>query len=221
MVEYKRTSVLFINRGCLYMRPELSTKMTILEFTNYYWLKKELQEFCRTHDLSTSGSKLDLTKRIEIFLTTGEKQPPTRKKNNLLRKSDFEKLSLDTVISIDIKFSQDLRVFFKTLLPNFHFSTYIQEYMKSNTGKTYRDVVHAWKQEEKRKKEPGYKREIGPQFEYNQFTRDFFNDPINKGKSRNDAILAWKTIKSLPGDNVYAKNKCKLKEGSSLLYSES
>ncbi|WP_226668037.1 DUF6434 domain-containing protein [Metabacillus litoralis] len=186
------------------MRPLLSSKMTITEFQNYYWLKKELHHFCKENALATSGSKLELTKRIELFLLTGNKEIPIKKKKSP-QKKQLEELGLDTVISSNVTFSQNVRFFFKSVIPNFHFSTYIQNYMKENVGKTYRDVVHAWYEEEKRKKDPNYKREIAPQFEYNQFTRDFFNDPANKGKSREDAINAWNTIKSLPGENKYCR----------------
>lgn len=44
---------------------------------------------------------------------------------------------------------------------------------------------------------------IAPQFEYNQFIRDFFEDPKNKQRSRNEAIESWNQIKKLPGSNKY------------------
>jgi len=56
--------------------------------------------------------------------------------------------------------------------------------------KTYSDVVEAWYEEDERKKVPSYKKEIAPQFEYNQFIRDFFSDAKNQGKSREEAIAA-------------------------------
>jgi hypothetical protein len=74
-------------------------------------------------------------------------------------------------------------------------------------GKTYREVVNAWYEEEERKKDPSYEKEIGPQFEYNRFTRDYFADPKNKGKNREDAIKAWNTLKKLPGSNKYITKK--------------
>lgn len=70
---------------------------------------------------------------------------------------------------------------------------------------TYRDAINEWNAEEQRKQSPSYKKKIGPQFEYNQFTHDFFKDPANKGKTRIDAINEWNVIKKLPGDNKYKK----------------
>lgn len=184
------------------MRPSLTQEINIQDFKSFYWLKEELQLFCRENGISTSGSKLEITERIEVFLLTGEIKKPLRKVKKVSQIQ--EELSLDTVITENHRCSQDVRAFFKTAIhPKFHFSTYIQNYFKHNVGKTYRDVVHAWYEEEQRKKDPLYKKEIAPQFEYNQFTRDFFTDPKNKGKSREDAIEAWNTIKKLPGSNRY------------------
>ncbi|MGV2503375.1 cytoplasmic protein, partial [Priestia megaterium] len=56
------------------MRPELSKNLSITDFTDVYWLKTELQECCRENNMSTSGFKMELSKRIEVFLTTGEAQ---------------------------------------------------------------------------------------------------------------------------------------------------
>ena len=72
--------------------------------------------------------------------------------------------------------SQEVRAFFKTVInPKFHFSTYIQNYIQNKKGKTYHDVVNAWYEEEERTKTPLTKKQIGSQFEYNQFTRDYFH----------------------------------------------
>lgn len=176
--------------------------MTVQSFKEFYWLKEELQRFSRKEGLSTSGSKIEISQRIETYLETGEILKPTRKTRGTKKESKKD-LNLNTVITENHRCSQEVRAFFKTIIPNFHFSTYIQNFIKDNVGRTYSDVVKAWYEEEARTKDPTYKKEIGTQFEYNQFTRDFFSDPKNKGKSREDAIQAWKTIKSLPGSNKY------------------
>ncbi len=56
------------------MRPELTKDLPIKDFTDFYWLKTELQQFCRENNMSPSGSKMELSKRIEVFLTTGDTQ---------------------------------------------------------------------------------------------------------------------------------------------------
>lgn len=187
------------------MRPKLTDNISVQSFKDYYWLKEELQDFCRTHGISTSGSKTEIADRIEIFLETGEIISPLRKPSSARKTEQHNALSLETIITEHHRCSQEVRAFFKSVIPKFHFSTYIQNYFKSNIGKTYRDAVEAWQEEERRKKDPAYKKTIAPQFEYNQFTRDFFADPANEGKSRTEAIDAWNKIKRLPGSNKYER----------------
>lgn len=187
------------------MRPKLTDNISVQSFKDYYWLKEELQDFCRTHGISASGSKTEITDRIEIFLETGEITSPLRKQSSARKTEQHNALSLETIITEHHRCSQEVRAFFKSVIPKFHFSTYIQNYFKSNIGKTYRDAVEAWQEEERRKKDPAYKKTIAPQFEYNQFTRDFFADPANEGKSRTEAINAWNNIKRLPGSNKYER----------------
>ena len=188
------------------MRPNLTKDISIERFKDFYWLKEELQSFCRENAISASGSKIEISNRVETFLRTGEiiKHSKTSRLN---KKMDPQvDLTLDTIITENHRCSQNVRAFFKTVIPKFHFSTNIQNYFKNNVGKTYRDVVDAWHEEEERKKDPSYKKNIAPQFEYNQFIRDFFDDPKNQGKSREEAIEAWNEIKKLPGSNKYTPN---------------
>ena len=184
------------------MRPTLAINLHVNDFSNNYRLKEELQQFCREHGLSTSGSKDAITNRIKIFLQTGEIVKPQRIRACKSTVLDNE-LSLETVIVPGHKCSQNVRYFFKKHIPNFHFSTFIQNFFKENIGNTYQDGINAWHEEQQRLKNPLYKKEISPQFEYNQFTRDFYADPANKGKRKKDAIHAWNTKKSQPGDNKY------------------
>ncbi|MEH7237747.1 DUF6434 domain-containing protein [Bacillus sp. JJ1562] len=185
------------------MRPKLSKDISVDSFVDFYWLKEELQSFCKENGLSASGSKIEISNRIEVFLKTGEIKKPARKEKAIKKKEPQVDLGLETVITENHRCSQNIRTFFKTVIPKFHFSTYIQNYFKNNVGKTYRDVIDAWYEEEERKKDPSYRKNISPQFEYNQFIRDFFNDPINQGKGREEAIKAWNEIKILPGSNKY------------------
>ncbi len=190
----------------LLLRPNLSKDISIQSFKDFYWLKEELQAFCRENGISASGSKIEISDGIDSFLRTGEIKKPIRK-SRLNKKVESQiDLRLDTVVTENHRCSQDARAFFKTVIPKFNFSTYIQNYFKNNVGKTYRDVVDAWYEEEERQKDPSYKKNIAPQFEYNQFIRDFFADPKNQGKSREEAIEAWNKIKKLPGSNKYKPN---------------
>src|SRR6478609_7947240 len=144
------------------MRPEFSKNLSITDFTDFYWLKTELQQFCRENNMSPSGFKMELSKRIEVFLTTGETQQSKTPSKRRSSSKTQAPLTLDTVIGKNHRCSQEVR-----------------------------------------KKQPSYQKEIAPQFEYNRFIRDFFNDPKNKGKGRDDAIAAWKQLKLQPGSNQY------------------
>ncbi|WP_077302276.1 DUF6434 domain-containing protein [Virgibacillus pantothenticus] len=189
------------------MRPSLTKELSVQIFKDFYWLKEELQAFCRENGISASGSKLEISDRVEEFLRTGEIKKPIRTSNKSSKAETKEELSLATVITENHRCGQHVRAFFKTVIPGFHFSTHIQNYLKQNVGKTYRDVVQEWYEEEERKKDPAYKKNIAPQFEYNQFIRDFFADPNNQGKGREDAVEAWNKIKQLPGSNKYQPNQ--------------
>lgn len=61
------------------MRPNLTKEISEESFRDYYWLKQELQSFCRANGISASGSKIEISDRIEIFLLTGEIKKPIRK----------------------------------------------------------------------------------------------------------------------------------------------
>ncbi len=63
-----------------------------------------------------------------MFLETGKIQKPMRKRSTSTKQLKLEELSLDTVITENHRCSQVVRAFFKSVIPKFHFSTYIQNY---------------------------------------------------------------------------------------------
>lgn len=140
------------------MRPNLTKDIAIENFKDFYWLKEELQSFCRENGISASGPKMEISARIETFLRTGVIKKPTKKSKAIKKIEPQVILSLDTMITENHRCSQHVRSFFNSVIPKFHFSTYIQNYFKNNVGKTYRDVLDAWYEEEKRKKDPSYKK---------------------------------------------------------------
>ena len=54
-------------------RPDLNLELDSSTFKEYYYLKKEMEDFCRSNGLKVSGSKLELAERIIEFLETGRK----------------------------------------------------------------------------------------------------------------------------------------------------
>ncbi|MGA4500261.1 DUF6434 domain-containing protein [Bacillus bombysepticus] len=190
------------------MRPSLTKTISLTDFQNYYWLKAELQTFCREHGLPASGSKIEITERISHYLTTGKVLKNSSVQKVSKAPLSYKDLSLQTIITKNHRCSEEIRAFFKEKIgTNFRFTVALQKFFKENVGKTYEDAVAFWHEENERKKDPTYKTTIGAQFEYNRFTCDFFKDPNNKGKAKADAIAAWNEMKAKPGSNVYVPQK--------------
>ena len=181
-------------------RPALNKQLDSTTFRNFYWLKEELVEFCRKNGLPTSGGKLEITERIAHFLDTGEVLFRANTKRKTIAPT---KITENSLIEPNFVCSEKHRAFFKEHIGNsFSFNVAFQKWLKSNTGKTYKEAIVAYYQilEEKKKG----KTKIDKQFEYNTYIRDFFAD--NKGKTLEEAIKCWKYKKGLPGNNRYERS---------------
>lgn len=183
-------------------RPTLNSSISVQNFKQFYWLKTELHSFCKKNNLPTSGSKEELTKRIYLFLSTGQILKPSTKNSN--RTSSDQTLTLNSTIKLGYKNDERHRASFKTVIGDrFRFNVPFMNWMKQNSGKSYKEAVDVWLQIEKEKK-AGKKTAIAPQFEYNQYTRDFFK--ANPNLSKEDAIMCWNYKKSISGHNRYEES---------------
>ena len=191
-------------------RPDLDITLDGKTFREYYYLKEELVDFCRKHNLQAAGGKLELTDRIAEFLDTGKRNYATYIK----RKSpSVGEITLDTVIESNFVCSEKHRAFYKEHIgKSFSFNVLFQKWLKNNAGKTYRESIDAYYQilEDKKKN----KTTIDRQFEYNTYIRDFFTD--NKDKNLEQAIKCWKYKKSLKGHNKYEREDLKILDSQSL-----
>ena len=181
-------------------RTELNKELDAAAFRSFYYLKQELVDFCKENGLPTSGSKAELTDRIAYFFDTGKvlKASVERKTSE-----NIGTLTEDTVIEPHIVCSEKHRAFFREKIgKGFSFHVPFQKWLKANAGKNYGDAILAYDRflEEKKRRKP----EIGGQFEYNTYIRDFFAD--NPGKSLHDAILCWNYKKGLPGTHQYEQS---------------
>ena len=179
--------------------PKLTRNLDPEEFKEYYFLKEELKDFCRAEGLRVSGSKEDLEKRIVHYLATGEelKQSGTKK----IQTDSVSEITLDSKLGENFKCSEDKRAFFENQIgKGFKFKVKFQKWLKANPEKTYRDAIDAYFEIQG----SGEKTEIGKQFQYNQYIRDFFEN--NDDKSLDDAIKCWKYKKSLKGHNKYEES---------------
>ena len=81
-------------------------------------------------------------------------------------------------------------------------------WMEENKGKkTYKDAIAQYNQILLDKKS-GKKTNIGKQFEYNQYTRDFFEN--NPKLSRENCIKCWNYKKKQIGNHKYEKEDLKI-----------
>lgn len=180
-------------------RPQLTADLTSAEFKQYYFLKEELKDFCRSEGLKVSGSKSDLEERIIYYFDTGKSLNSQKPIKNT--KSSDEKITLDSKIGENFKCSEDKREFFENEIgKRFKFKVKFQKWLKSNPEKTYRDAIDAYNNIQNSKE----KTQIDKQFQYNQYIRDFFKD--NDDLTLKDAIKCWNYKKSIKGHNRYEKS---------------
>ena len=134
----------------------------------------------------------------KIVILAGKAAPKVFKEDSLatLICSQTKKgISFDDIIQQDVVCSQELRAFFvEHLGKGFHFKAEFQDWLHNNAGKSFREAVEAYHSIE-------HPKEIKPQFEYNQYIRDFFAD--NKGATLNDAIRCWHWKNIQPGAHRY------------------
>lgn len=176
---------------------KIEKNMDIHLFQNTYFLKEELVNFARENDLQATGSKEELTKRIEEYLNTGVKLTNSTR---TIRKQKINCITKEMRIESPFVCSEKHREFFRaTIGPSFKFNVSFQKWLKENGGKTYQDAIKAYYDIQEYKK--NHKTTIGKQFEYNTYIRDFF--AANKDKNLNDAIKCWKYKKNLLGSNQY------------------
>lgn len=181
-------------------RPDLNEKLDGETFRTFYYLKKELVDFCRKNNLPVSGGKIELIDRIACFLDTGKVLETSTKRKTT---KDVGVITENTLIESNVVCSEKHRAFFKEKIgKSFSFNVLFQKWLKSNAGKTYGNAINAYYQilEEKKKG----KTTIDKQFEYNTYIRDFFED--NQGRSLDEAIICWKYKKSLQRHNRYEKS---------------
>ena len=179
-------------------RPETIKNASDLE--NYYWLKTDLIRYAAKHHLLTSGSKKELEERILIYLTEGRSIGAVTSRSS--RRDSHGTINRDTLV-LSYHNDAETRRFFKDEIGKaFKFNAYLRQFTDVGNiteGLTYGDLVEGWYAFESQRKEKGER--IAPQFEYNQFVRDFYVE--HKHASIKEVIAAWKVVKSCKGPNTY------------------
>ena len=176
-----------INNGKIMNRPALTRNTSVKDFTDFYWLKAELLDFCRQEGIPCSGSKIELSTRIAHYLETGDiltTKPKQSSKRNTAMPCIFERT---TVIGTGWRCSQEIRAFFEQEIgPGFHFNKVMRDFIKNGEGKSLQEAIDAWQDA---KRNPASKTEIEPQFEYMRHMRAYF--AAHPQASREEALQAW------------------------------
>ena len=179
------------------MNSKLDNDLNADEFREYYFLKKDLVEFCRRNGLKVSGNKKDLEERIIYYLDNNQELDNGKK---TVKRSKHSTISMDTVIGENFVCSQLARLFFeKNIGESFKFKVGFQKWLKQNPDKTFGDAIIAY--EEITNNHKNHDGPIDSQFEYNTYIRDFFK--FNKDKSFKDAVKCWNYKKNLKGLHKY------------------
>lgn len=193
-------------------RPNLDKKISLKDFNEFYWLKKELIDFGRTIGISTSGGKIEIANRIRDYLSTGKIIKTETNKIKITSKFSWnnETLTRETIITDNYKNGENVRCFFvREIGPHFAFNVIFMKWIKENVGKNLDDAITEWNRIYDLKKDKNYISEIDPQFEYNRYMRAFLND--NPELSSKDAMKFWKLKRSQRGTNEYDRKDLELK----------
>lgn len=187
------------------IRPKLNDLIKAEEFKSYYWKKAELVKFCNENGLPMAGGKLELEQIIIDFLNTGSPKKAISKIGKSTQRDSHKTITYNTPV-INYKNDSATREFFvKHIGAKFKFNDYLRQFAKQtnlSANITYGELIDGWLEHEANIKSSKQKPPIAKQFQFNQFQRDFY--AVEKGKTRQEFLDAWKLVKSLPGPATYA-----------------
>ena len=188
-------------------RPPLHDGIGASDLRDFYWMKAELVDWCRSRGIPSGGGKLELIERISRFIETGDRgKVPGRGKTPPHDRFDWAvaTLSESTPITSDYRTTRNVRAFFEDRLgKSFCINVPFTVWMRANPGKTLGDALLAWKRLKEEEALRIGPKEIAPQFEYNRYVRAFLAD--NPGRSRKEAVACWMEKKQRKGARVYRR----------------
>jgi hypothetical protein len=177
------------------MRPLLSRSLSGSELRRWYWTKAELALLGREFAISTSVGKLELTNRLAAALDGAPPPAPPEARSGAPGQQLAGPLTPDVLLPRGQRCSQELRRFFTDQVgPRFRFDAAMRQFVADGAGLSLGDGVRHWYRT--RSLPRG---DIDPQFELNQFIRDFH---ARKAGSREMALAAWRRHKELPRSPV-------------------
>lgn len=189
------------------MIKKLNANMSLEEFRNGYWYRKELEDFCKENSIPILNGKIEISENIERFLT----KKTTKQKIIISKSKSPQKLpkSLNETMPSNYSSSELYREFFKKHIGNhFHFTAYMMRYRKNNPDISFQDFINEWTAEYERRKDSKYKPPIMKSTQYNQYVRDFFG--ANPDKSLQDCIKCWNWKKEQGSTKIYEQKDLKI-----------
>ena len=185
--------------------------MTVRQFENGYWYATQLKDFGDAIGIPSAKRlrKDELENAIRSFLATGEVRTLTTRNLSSSGMKDVERgLTLDLQV---VRFTNDTET--KSFLEReaqkrvpglrrksgvrYRFNRWRERQLAKGTRLTYRDLVDEYV---RLNQTPGGFAQI-PQVRYVNFLSDFFT--AEKGATREQAIKAWKQLKSLDVPKTY------------------
>ncbi len=184
----------------------------ITEFEHTYYYKTDIVKICKLLSLPASGTKAELNSYITAYLNgTPATQIKTKRKQKLRPSLTYEEINLDTkLIGSGFSFNNEARRWFANYfgVKNFSFKKEMaiikrKAEAEDDTKITVRDLIYHiehWKQEEIElvAEEQTY--------QWNNFVRDFFEDPATKkyqDRLKVAAIL-WKLVRESSNNKIYS-----------------
>ncbi len=175
------------------------------DLQNYYWTKSDLMTFCKKHGLPIQGAKSDLIERIGAYLSAGHRMSykPVSKQGD---KDSVKCITKNTLVKNYNNDEETRRFFVEHIEEKFKFNTYLRQFTNTaniQPNMTYGDLVKGWISFENDRKNSSKNHVIPPQFEFNQFIKDYFK--YEKETTLKMAISAWKTLISRKGPRTFER----------------
>ena len=171
-------------------RPALTPSLSEREFVRWYWLKRELVDFCRAQGVPAGGSKQAVAERVAARLAGR----PIRRVGvaRAVRDSMPQRFSASTVIGSGWRLTRSLRGYFEGVHgPGFRFNAALRAFIAAGEGRALGEASDCYRRSLVAGTGP-----IAAQFEYNRHMRDFFRR--NPGATRDEALASWWAQRAAP-----------------------
>jgi len=165
-------------------RPALTPALGADTFADWYWLKQELQAYCRQQGWPASGSKAELMQRVHAGLA-GHPLPVPALPRVRAAAAIPAVLTPDTQVAPGWRLNAALRAFFvQHLGPGFRFNQALRDFFRDPQDRTLAEALALW-----RAAQQDPPAAIERQFQFNRHVRDYFAQ--HPGATRAQMLQAW------------------------------